>query len=500
MKKPGPMSLAFFVFAAAAVTWAAMSQLHAQEPVSTQEFIMSPGQVRALLAARANRLGYVPGQTLVKFRAGMAPLDQTRALSGLRRGTIANATMTSIGDAVLVDTPNDPDSVTIAETLARQPEVEWAQPNYLRARAARPNDAAYSSQWNLDLIGMPAAWDINQGGSSAITIAVVDFGVTTTNTTLSLRLWTGQQFETVAVPFAVSPDLSSTRIKAGRDFVLFRNGSPVLDTDGHGSLVAAVALEETNNSVGTAGIAYRASLLPLKACLSYWDLQILRASINQPGFADPEEDPGCPDAAIAEAIRFAADSGAQVINVSLGGGGAAPILRDAIVYAVSRGSFVALAAGNDFNNGNPIEYPAAYAEQISGAMAVGAVTRSSRRASYSSTGSYIEIAAPGGDFADGGANGAITQVTPDFDEFDPGVRRPRFDRYALFSVTGTSVAAPHIAGIAALLFSQGLTSPAAIETWIANSATDLGPPGRDNEFGAGLVNGRAAMRGMGLAK
>jgi serine protease len=430
----------------------------------------------------------------------MAPTDQTRALSALRRGTTAGATTKWIGDALLVSTPNDSDSEAVAATLAQQPEVEWAQPNYLRKRMARPNDTSYSLQWNMDLIGMPAAWDINKGASSAITIAVVDFGITTVNTTLSLRLWTGQRFETVAVPFAISTDIAASRLKAGRDFVLFRNTGPVIDMDGHGSIVAAVASQETNNGLGTAGVAYQASILPLKACLSYWDIQILLASVNEPGFSDPDNDAGCPDDAIAEAIRFAADSGAQVINVSLGGGGQAPILRDAVAYAVAHGSFVAMAAGNEFEDGNPIGYPGAYAEQIAGAMAVGAVNRSSKRAPYSSTGSYVEIVAPGGDFDDGGLNGMITQVAPTFSDFLPSVLRPRFDRYSLIAFEGTSAATPHVAGVAALLSAQGVKSPVAIESIIRSSATDLGSAGRDNEFGFGLINARAALRGMGLVK
>ena len=497
MRKWAPV---FLAIAAALIAWLAASRLHAQQLSNGYEFLMSPDQVRAFLAAREQHLGYMPGQTLVKFRPGMAPSDQTRALSMLRRGTSANASTKWIGDVLLVSTPDDPDAEAVAATLARQPEVEWAQPNYLRKRQARPNDPSYSLQWNLDLIGMPAAWDINKGGSSAITVAVIDSGVTTTNSTLSFPLWTGQRFETVAMPFRTNPDIGSSRIKAGRDFVFLGSAGPVLDMDGHGSFVAGVALQETNNSLATAGVAYQASLLPLKVCLGYWEIQILRASVNQPGFIDPGDAGECPDDAIAQALRFAADSGAQVINVSLGGGDPAPILRDAVAYAVSRGSFVVMAGGNEFEDGNPVEYPAAYAEQISGAMAVGAVNRSSKRAPYSSTGSFIEIAAPGGDFTDGALNGLVTQVSLDFSDFAPSVIRPRFDRYTLIAFSGTSAATPHVAGVAALLYSQGVTSPAAIESIIRSSATDLGSSGRDNEYGFGLVNARAALRGMGLAR
>jgi serine protease len=326
---------------------------------------------------------------------------------------------------------------------------------------------------------------------------VIDTGITTANVTPSFPLWTGQRFETVAIPFRIDPDIGSSRIKAGRDFV-FMNG-PVLDMDGHGTYVAGTILEETNNSLGTAGIAYRASLLPLKVCFGYWEIQLAMGASNQPGFANPN-DAGCPDDLIGQAIRYAADSGAQVINLSLSGPGPAPFVRDALNYAVSRGTFIAMAVGNEFSDGNPIEYPAAYAAQIDGAMAVGAVNRSSKRAPYSNTGSHVEIVAPGGDFGDGGFNGLVTQVTLDYSDSDPSVLRPRFDRYILVSGEGTSAATPHVAGVAALLYSQGITNPGAIEAVIERTATDLGTAGRDPEYGFGLVNARAALRGLGLVK
>jgi serine protease len=477
------------------VTWLIVDRVQAQQPAAPP-FLRTPDQIRALIAASANG-GYVPGETLVRFRDGTAPFDQTRALSAVRRGT-AGASTRWIGDVLLVTTPDNADAPTIAATLAQQPEVEWAQPNYVRKRKLRPNDPAYSLQWNLDLINLPAAWDINRGASPAVTVALVDSGVNTTTTTPTFPLWTGRAFENVAIPFRVNPDIAPSRVKAGRDFVFW--GGPVLDLDGHGTQVAGTILQDTNNNLGTAGVAYQATLLPLKVCLGYWDLQLLMGGANVPGFANPD-DAGCPDDAIGQAIRFAADSGAQVINVSLSGGAPAPFLRDALNYAVSRGSFIAMAVGNEFEDGNPVEYPAAYGAQIDGAMAVGAVNRSSKRAPYSNTGSYVEIVAPGGDFNDGGLDGLITQVGLDFNDSDPTlVTKPRFDRYALISAEGTSVATPHVSGVAAMLYAQGITSPAAIESAIERTATDLGTRGRDPEYGFGLLNARAAVRGLGLVK
>jgi serine protease len=488
--------LAFLVLAAIAA-WLVVPRVHAQQPTPAPAFLSTAERLRAFVDASANG-GYIPGETLVKFREGTAPADQTRALSALRRGT-TGASSRWIGSSVLlVSTPDDGDAAAIAATLARQPEVEWAQPNYVRKKKLRPNDPGYVLQWNMDLINLPGAWDINRGAAPTVTVALIDSGVNTATTTPTFRLWTGDHFENVAIPFATNPDIATGRIRAGRDFVFW--AGPVLDLDGHGTQVAGTILQETNNSFGTAGIAYQASLLPLKVCFGYWDVQLLMGMANVPGFANAD-DTGCPDDAIGQAIRFAADSGAQIINISLSGGAPAPFLRDALNYAVSRGSFVAMAVGNEFFDGNPTEYPAAYAAQINGAVAVGAVNRSSKRAPYSNTGSYVELVAPGGDFTDGALDGLVTQIGLDFRLFDQtSVVRPRFDRYDLISVEGTSAASPHVAGVAALLYAQGITSPAAIESALERTATDLGTAGRDPEYGFGLINARAAVRGMGLAR
>jgi len=187
--------------------------------------------------------------------------------------------------------------------------------------------------------------------------------------------------------------------------------------------------------------------------------------------------------------------------MSLGGTNPAQSTRDALQYAVSRGVFVALSAGNEFNDGNPTTYPAAYAPDIQGVMSVGAVGRSLTRAGYSTTGTFVEIAAPGGNVSDGGSAGAIWQaglLGSDFNEFT--VIFPRFDRYTEVPLQGTSMASPHVAGLAALLMSQGVTSPAAVEAIITRTAQDLGTKGKDNDFGYGLIQPRAALRGFGLIR
>jgi len=311
----------------------------------------------------------------------------------------------------------------------------------------------------------------------------------------SFRLWTGSRFENVSVPFVANPEVPAARVMQGRDFTIL--GGPVRDMQGHGTHVAGTVLQETNNGVGQAGIAYNARLLPLKACLGFWDVQIVLGQLGIPGFLS---DGWCDTAAVAGAIRYAADSGAQVINVSIGGPSPSPIYLDALRYAVQRGTFVTIAAGNSAEEGNPVEYPAAYAAQIDGVMAVGAVGPSGKRALYSNTGTHVEIAAPGGSDREGQL-AMVYQTAVCKSDYDPlRTLRPRFDRYCNVPSAGTSMAAPHVAGVAALLYSQGITNPAAIEAAIKRFAKDLGAPGRDNEYGFGLIDARATLLGLGVVR
>jgi serine protease len=446
-------------------------------------------------AARAER--YLRGSIVVKFRAGTSAPARA-ALRGRVNGAAAQTLPYSDFDLVAIDPNADPEAA--ARTLQAQPDVEYAQARYRVHRMFIPNDPLYSRQWNWPAIDMEHAWDINRGASSDIIVAVLDSGVAFRSTVL--RFFAGPvsldgrtllpALGFVDVPFAAAPELGgSDRFVAPRDFI-WGDTTPV-DLDGHGTHVAGTVGQLTNNGVGVAGMAFNVKIMPVKVIDTDWDFI----------FNSPFEGT---DDVVARGIRYAVDNGAKVLNMSIGREGPpAPVVQAAVAYAVSKGAFVAIAGGNAFEDGNPVERLAEFAPQIDGAMAVGAIGIDKRRAFYSSTGSYVEIAAPGGDQLANGAAGGILQQTYDLDLVETFLNparytAPRFDSFAYLFFQGTSMATPHVAGFAALLMQQGITSPAAIEAAIKQYATDLGSSGRDNEFGAGLINPRAALRGMGLLK
>jgi serine protease len=191
--------------------------------------------------------------------------------------------------------------------------------------------------------------------------------------------------------------------------------------------------------------------------------------------------------------------------VSLGGGSAPiPVFEDAVRYAVSKGVFVVVCGGNNGDIGNDPNRLAQFLGQVNGAVAVGAVGRDLNRAFYSTRASYVELAAPGGNSRVGGTQGAVLQQTVDITMIDTFIfgpyRPPRADAFVYSYFQGTSMAAPHVAGFAALLMQQGIKDPAAIEAAMKQFATDRGSPGKDDEYGYGLINPRATLRGLGLSR
>jgi serine protease len=494
---------------AVAVTLATRVSVGAQQPTQSPDVLHSeadPARLAAFVAALEQNLPYVPGELLVRFRPGFSTARQAAALSALRTDFSQSRSFWIKDTLVVTGLPAD-DAERSASILRGQPEVAVAQPNYIRHLQSVPNDPGYSRQWNMDDIQMLAAWNINKGAGQGVTVAVLDSGLTNFDGTYSVQLPippSGLTFGLFPVPFLKAQDFDFTRVLPGAEFTSTGPwavaGQPVLfDAFYHGTHVAGTIAQQTNNNFGFAGVANGVTLMPVKVCSS--DLDLVMAWGRDKRL--PTGASGCTDDAIIRGIHYAVDNGAKVLNMSLGGGPANPLVQAALNEAVSKGAFVAIAAGNNALLGNPVIYPAAYAAGIPGVVAVGATTRNRTRALYSSYGSYVELVAPGGE----GGNGVcasdseiVWQKAPDPFYFTQ-VFPPRFDQYKDLGDCGTSMASPHVAGAAALLYSQGITDPAAIESALERFAVHLGTtPGRSDEYGYGLIDVRATLLGFGFNK
>jgi len=309
--------------------------------------------------------------------------------------------------------------------LARYTEV--IEPNYRYQAFEVPNDPDYSKQWNLRSINVEAAWDNSKGAGTVV--AVIDTGITQV------------------------PDLADTPMVKGYDFVNDRETAT--DDYGHGTHVAGTIAQSTNNEYGVAGIAYQASLMPIKVL---------------------DQDGGGTIADIAEAIRFAADQQADVINLSLGGIGESQVMQEAIAYAHSKGVVLVAAAGNA--NQNSAAYPARYPQVIG----VAALDAAGQKAPYSNFGAGVDISAPGGATREGEAGGILQNT------IDPETGAPIFAAYQ-----GTSMATPHVAGVAALIKSVGVEDPEQVTAMLLESARPVKDDGL-NHFGAGHLDAAAAVK------
>lgn len=439
---------------------------------------------------------YRSGEALVRFREGSAPDVRAQSMAAVGAGA---AEILPDGWERVRIRPGLPAAAAVA-ALRDDLAIAAATLDYrLTTFQQRPNDELYSLQWNFDAIDLPRAWEINPGARTDVIVAVVDTGLNIATNTV---VFTGPNGR-FSIRFAAVPDLvTDGRIVAPYDFV-YDDALPV-DLGGHGTHVAGTIGQQTNNIQGLAGVAYNVRLMPLKVIsggefLYAWD------DLFAPG------NRGGSSSVVAEAIRYAADNGARIINLSLGSQAPLPLVDEAIRYAVEKGAFVAIAAGNAAEEGNPVEYPAAYGSEIEGAVTVGAVNRGLRRSPYSSFHSYVEICAPGGQLMSPiDYEGGITQVSYNQDATLPYLdiaeklfllRRgfqPRFDLFEPVPFEGTSMATPHVTGIAALLYSQGITDPGAIEEALKRFARPIDATA--DECGAGLVDPRRALRGLGLAQ
>jgi serine protease len=425
--------------------------------------VSGPGQATA--GPPSEREDYVPGEVVVRYHAGTGQAARSTVES--RTGTVCVGDLP--GGSRKLDI-KDGDSVpeTLLE-LRRDPRVAYAVPNHVaRASSLTPNDPGFRLQWNFwgpAGINMPEAWSLASrrgapGGRGAV-VAVLDTGVA------YRRLG----------PFRRAPDLHS--FVRGYDFI--QNDRYPVDLNGHGTHVAGTIAAATNNGVGTAGIAYGSRIMPVRTLDAY----------------------GSGDAVtITRGIRYAVRHHADVINLSLEFGpfvraSDIPDLLGAIRYARRNRVVLTGVAGNE--GAGSLPYPA----RAKGVIAVAATTEHGCQAGYSNAGRDVDVAAPGGGDDAIPAGDAWDQA-----QCHPGVPLPSIYQQTFTSSParfglppgyyGTSMAAPHAAGVAALLIASkrlgSRPTPAAVEQRIEQTARDLGPPGFDVRYGHGLIDAAAALR------
>ncbi len=329
--------------------------------------------------------------------------------------TVATLVETPRGVVVRRSTaPSRGAAADLAQQLRRRPDVIAAEP-VVSVRAL--GDPGRSHQWGLDRLRAETAW--THGDASGQVVAVVDTGVD-----------------------GAHPDLAGTLV-AGFDAATV-GGSPTQDLHGHGTHVAGIAAAVVDNSVGIAGLGRRAAIMPVRV-------------LDADGLGTSDD--------VAEGIIWAVDHGADVVNLSLGAAERSSVIASAIRYANVNDVVVVAAAGNEGADGNPVTYPAAEP----GVVAVAAVDRADAHPSFSSSGDWVDIAAPGVD---------IVSTVP--------------GGYA--SLSGTSMAAPFVAATAAMVRARHAElTPDQVATVLVTTADDVGNAGTDPLFGAGVVDPVAAL-------
>ncbi|MDY6796451.1 MAG: DUF5719 family protein [Actinomycetota bacterium] len=413
----------------------------------------------ALLVLVFAACGISPLQTWPEAEAGE---DWQQVILRPETGKLAEALQetVSLGLKSLRDLPHDlllmkvPPYIDL-DLLSHLPSIAWAEPDItFRAAGASavPNDPDYSSQWNLQKIDMPAAWDIAKGGKSSVTVAVVDSGVA---------------YRT-AGKYTRAPDFQNTVFGDGYDFI---NNDDFPDDDyGHGTHMAAIIASSHNNSFRAAGMAYSCTIMPVRVL-----------GLDGVGTAS----------SVSSGIYYAVDNGADIICLSLASPRHSEAVAEAVDYAYQQGVLCVAAAGNE---GSDPGYPGGMDCPADGGisvLAVGATDYRDARAHYSNYGDGLDLVAPGGDLTrddngDGYGDGVPQESFREANNCQSG--------FELKWGEGTSMSTPQVAAAAALMLSMNpKLTPAEITSLLTSSCDDLGTQGWDEYYGFGRLNVGAAM-------
>ena len=363
----------------------------------------------------------------------------------------------SVSYKLMVATVNPADRARILAVLRANPLVEAADvqllfktmqvPGAQQPPASAPsgntwvpNDPEYRLQWHLRMIGMEEAWARTRGKGAIV--AVIDTGVGAESNNGWIQ----------------GSDFAQTEFVKGYNFGENKHDSP--DDEGHGTHVSGTIAESTNNGILGAGVAPEAKLMPLRVADSKGNMRL---------------------SAVVDALHYAADHKANVANMSLGGPAGSPVIEKAVEYAYRKNVTLICAAGNEGKEG--VSYPGRYKECI----AVSAVAPGGMMATYSTWGKEVDVAGPGGDPRQGGKAAMVWQNTFMQREGFFGPYGPRMDTF--YPLVGTSMASPHVAGVAALLVSLGMTDPKEIREQLRKTAKPYSPA---DHYGAGILDAAKA--------